>query len=260
MWQASWVGYLPVHPFVPSEQENPDFLRTLYLRFVTVWCRVNTKRPSDDWTAEAHFRYPLATAPKPWHFTHFKKGRHVRGSAPRPLSAIAKGTVALTVLPLLLLSQTSSTELPSTELSSAQRSSTGTSTSGRFSFSDPERCFIKKINARRRAHGLRALETDPHLGYVARRHARQIGAERRLRHDDNYGQEITGWRRLGQNTGRGEGCDGLFAAFWRSDKHRHNILARWRFIGVGVDRAGGRMYVQQVFEWKGNPGNIYGTP
>ncbi len=131
--------------------------------------------------------------------------------------------------------------------------------SGRFSFSKPERCFMRKINLQRRAKGLRSLAWDRDLGYVARRHARQIGAERSLRHDYNYGTEITGWRRLGQNTGRGGGCDSLFAAFMRSSSHRHNILGRWRFMGVGVQRAGGRMYVQQVFEWKANPGNVYGT-
>lgn len=129
--------------------------------------------------------------------------------------------------------------------------------SSSFSFTDKERCFMKKINAKRKARGLRALNWDLQVGQVARRHARQISAERVLRHDSNYGQEITRWRRLGQNTGIGSTCRSLFRSFWRSDKHRSNILGRWRHMGVGVSKAGGRLYVQQVFESRRDPGNIY---
>lgn len=126
-----------------------------------------------------------------------------------------------------------------------------------FSFSDKERCFMKKINEKRKARGLRALRWDVDLGEVARRHARQIASERTLRHDSNYGNEITRWRRLGQNTGIGANCGSLFRSFWNSDKHRSNILGRWRHIGVGVIRSDGRIYVQQVFESRRDPGNIY---
>lgn len=122
-----------------------------------------------------------------------------------------------------------------------------------------ERCFMRKINAKRVANGRRALAWDRQIGFVARRHAAQIAAERVVRHDFDYTREITGWRRLGQNTGRGNGCDGLFRTFWRSSTHRNNILGRWRYVGVGVVRSGGRIYVQQVFESRSNPGNVYGS-
>lgn len=116
---------------------------------------------------------------------------------------------------------------------------------------------MRKINSKRRANGLRRLQGDRDLGVVARRHAKEIARGRELRHDSNYGQEITRWKRLAQNTGRGRGCKSLFKAFWRSGVHRHNILSKSRYIGVGVKRAGGRMYVQQIFESKRNPGTIY---
>lgn len=126
-----------------------------------------------------------------------------------------------------------------------------------FSFSAKERCFMKKVNAKRKARGLRALRWDVDLGEVARKHARQISSERILRHDSNYGNEITRWRRLGQNTGIGADCSSLMRAFMRSDKHRSNIMGNWRHIGVGISREGGRVYVQQIFQYRRDPGNIY---
>ncbi len=126
-----------------------------------------------------------------------------------------------------------------------------------FTFKPVERCFIRMINMKRRGHGMPRLQGDRDLGIVARRHSKEIARARAVRHDNNYGSEITRWTRLGQNTGRGNGCRSLFGAFWRSDVHRNNILGRWRHIGVGVKRVGGAIYVQQVFESKRNPGTIY---
>jgi hypothetical protein len=45
-----------------------------------------------------------------------------------------------------------------------------------------------------------------------------------------------------------------------SAPHRSNIFGQWRFQGVGTEWAGGRLYVQHVFEARRNPGNIYRWP
>lgn len=127
-------------------------------------------------------------------------------------------------------------------------------------FSRTEVCFMKKTNRARIRHGRRPLRWDKQLGYVARRHAHQIAQSRGLYHDTNMGREITRWRRLGQNTGRGHRCRRLFRSFMRSTGHRSNILGRWRFMAVGVVKAAGRLYVQHVFEARANPGNIYHFP
>jgi uncharacterized protein YkwD len=79
-------------------------------------------------------------------------------------------------------------------------------------------------------------------------------------HDPRLTRKVTRWRSLGQNSGMGKRCRGLFRAFWRSSGHRSNILGRWRFVGVGVRRSNKRLYVQQIFEYRSNPGNIYGHP
>lgn len=87
-----------------------------------------------------------------------------------------------------------------------------------------------------------------------------MASSRGVWHDPNVGSEVTRWRRLGQNTGRGTSCTSLTHAFINSDKHRAHILGRFRFFAVGVERAGGRLYVQELFESRRDPGNIYHYP
>jgi uncharacterized protein YkwD len=127
-------------------------------------------------------------------------------------------------------------------------------------FNRKERCFMRKINHARRSRGRRALDRDKQAGYVARRHARAMANHGYVFHDPDLGRVITRWRALGQNSGKGAGCRGLFRAFMRSAGHRSNVLGRWRHLGVGVVRSSGRVYVQQVFEYRRNPGNIWGRP
>jgi uncharacterized protein YkwD len=131
---------------------------------------------------------------------------------------------------------------------------------GAYSFKPPEKCMMRKINRARARHGLRKLKWDPQLAYVARRHAGSIATARGVYHDYRVGEKVTNWRRLAQNTGRGMRCKPLFRAFMRSSKHKSNILGTWYFMGVGAQRAGGRLYVQQLFESRYNPGNIYHYP
>jgi uncharacterized protein YkwD len=132
--------------------------------------------------------------------------------------------------------------------------------SGSWDFNRSERCFMRKINDKRAHLGRRRLNWDRQVGFVARRHSRKMARYSSVFHDPNMGNEITRWRRLGQNSGAGPTCRRLFRAFWRSSKHRSNILGEYRFVGVGTDRRNGRIYVQQVFESRRDPGNIYSYP
>lgn len=131
---------------------------------------------------------------------------------------------------------------------------------GRWSFNDAETCLMRHINWTRKRHGLRALDWDRQLGYVARRHANDMASTRAVYHDSNMGQEITRWRSLGQNTGRAGGCKKAFWAFMRSSSHRANILGLWKHVGVGAVRRNGCIYVHQVFESRYDPGNVYHYP
>lgn len=131
---------------------------------------------------------------------------------------------------------------------------------GGWNFNRKEQCMMNKINKVRARKGLARLRWDKQMGYVARRHARRMAESRAVYHDANFGNEITRWRTLGQNTGGGHGCKKMFWNFMRSPAHRQNILGRWRYMGIGIDNRGGRLYVQQLFEWRSDPGNIYHYP
>ena len=131
---------------------------------------------------------------------------------------------------------------------------------GNWGFNSVERCLMGKINKVRRRHGRAALDWDKQVGYVARKHARSMASNYAVYHDGNMDNEITNWKSLGQNSGAGGGCRRIFWAFMKSSSHRANILGQWRHIGVGAEWRGGRLFVQQVFEWRYDPGNVYHYP
>lgn len=167
----------------------------------------------------------------------------------RPLLALSlAATMSLTAL------------MPMAEATVASDGGADTLLGRRYGFNHPEKCLMKKINGTRRSRGMRALDWDRQVGYVARRHAYAMASARAAYHDYQLGQKVTRWRRLGQNSGRGGKCRRIFRSFMHSSTHRANILGRWRHIGVGATWAGGRLYVQQVFESRLNPGNIYSYP
>ena len=138
--------------------------------------------------------------------------------------------------------------------------SIGANVGGGWGFNKTERCVMGKINKVRRNKGLSALRADKQVGVVARRHARSMAANYSVFHDYNMHKEITHWKSLGQNSGAAGSCKRVFWAFMRSAGHRSNILGTWRHMGVGVEKRGGRVFVQQVFEWRRDPGNIYRYP
>lgn len=130
----------------------------------------------------------------------------------------------------------------------------------RYRYRPAEKCFMRKFNQVRAEHGLRRLNWDKHLGYVARRHARVMANQGGVWHDQNLGRRVTRWRSLGQNTGMGGRCPNLFRGFFNSAPHRANILGGYRYVGVGTEWRGGRLYVQQIFESRKDPGNVWSWP
>ena len=144
--------------------------------------------------------------------------------------------------------------------SAEYHATTAETSDARFQLSTPEWCLIKRINRIRMRNGRGRLRPDKQLAYVARQHARTIASAGSVYHDPNMSYEVTRWLRLGENTGRGLTCKSLTRAFMRSSSHRAHILGRYRFIGVGTERRGGQLYVQQIFESRRDPGNVYHYP
>jgi hypothetical protein len=114
---------------------------------------------------------------------------------------------------------------------------------------DDEAGFISRIDAERAGAGLHRLALAGDLTAVARRHAQRMAAAGQHYHNPDLGDEVGGWRMLGENVGKGSSVAGLHQAFMDSAPHRANILrGEFTQLGVGVARdASGTIFVVEVF-------------
>ena len=132
-----------------------------------------------------------------------------------------------------------------------------------WTYKSTERGFTRKMNAARRAAGGSGMKLDPELSRAARKHTNEMVARSSLHHTPSnvLKKRITNWNWLGENVGVGSTVSSLHTAFMNSPAHRDNILfGRFRHVGVGVRKAGGRMWVTVLFEAQKNPGTTLGMP
>ena len=162
----------------------------------------------------------------------------------------------ISILTLVLASQSLPTARAGYRMGPSFR---GADSSSSYRFKRGENCMMRRINNIRARHGLRRFQADKQLAYVARRHANTIASAGGVWHDD-VANKVTRWRRIGQNTGRGNSCRSLTRAFMNSPSHRAHILGRFRYMGLGTQKRGGRLYVQELFETRRDPGNIWHYP
>ncbi len=98
--------------------------------------------------------------------------------------------------------------------------------------------LLRLVNVTRTEHGLAPLRPDPTVASTARRWAREIVRSRRLRHDPDFHNELTGWTAIGENVGSGPlalGPANLDAAFSRSAGHLANCLrSDYQLAGIGA--------------------------
>lgn len=74
-------------------------------------------------------------------------------------------------------------------------------------------------------------------------------------------RRVTFWTLLGENVGVGNTVDSLQKAFIDSPSHRDNIVyPTFKYIGVGTQKAHGRLWVTFLFEAKENPGTTLRMP
>ena len=111
-----------------------------------------------------------------------------------------------------------------------------------------ERDFVDRVNAERSARGIAKVRVCMELRGVARRHTRVMASQSHLHHNPNLASDISDWRRVTENVGRGGSVSSLHQALMNSDGHRRNILdANVTQIGVGVEVVNGQMWVTQNF-------------
>ena len=132
-----------------------------------------------------------------------------------------------------------------------------------YGYSSPERSFAKKINNARNNAGKRGLKLDPQLSQVATKQAKTMAWKNVLFHtpSSKLRRRVTNWTTLGENVGYGSTVPQLHTLFMQSPGHKANILGSgFSFVGVGVAKARGYIWVTVVFEGSRNPGTTLPMP
>jgi uncharacterized protein YkwD len=132
-----------------------------------------------------------------------------------------------------------------------------------YHYSAAERAFARRTNRARAAHGLPRVYMDRQLSATATKHNNYMVNKTLLYHTSNsqFYSWVTRWSMLGENVGEGGGIASLQYAFMHSPEHRANILERrFKFIGIGVRRRNGLMWVTVQFESANNPGTSLRAP
>ncbi len=108
--------------------------------------------------------------------------------------------------------------------------------------------FLCSINAERETYGLSPLRVVPELTRVAQTHSARMADASRLYHNPSLSSEVSSWKVLAENVGRGSSASSLHRALMDSRSHRENILnTRVTEVGVGVEIRGSTFWVTQVF-------------
>lgn len=109
---------------------------------------------------------------------------------------------------------------------------------------------LNQVNHLRAQHHERALVFRTRLQVQAQRWANQMAAAQLLRQDINVGPcwAFATATAFGDNVGDGPTVPLIEQALERSPSHRANLLDRkYRFVGIGIARANGFVYMDQVF-------------
>ncbi len=136
-------------------------------------------------------------------------------------------------------------------------------TSHGASASDPaaEADFVGKINALRVSQGAGTLQVHPVLTAKAQAWAAHMAATGCLCHSTLTDGVTVGWRKLGENVGRGPSVASLQSAFIASPAHLANMLDKqFHWVGIGVAYGAGQMWVAEVFMDGDGPPVPNGSP
>lgn len=113
-----------------------------------------------------------------------------------------------------------------------------------------EGTMFASINSARSSNGLVPLESHSTLVSYSRRHSEEMLATDSIYHSSSseLTSLVSGWKRIGENVGRGPDASAIFNAFMGSSGHRANILGDFTHMGVGTaEDPDGVLYVTIVF-------------
>lgn len=108
--------------------------------------------------------------------------------------------------------------------------------------------LVNLIDRDRGAHDRPTYRVCADLRDVARRWSTKMATDGRLSHDSNLGQDVRGWRSLGDNVGYDHSVEAVHDRFMASADHRPKVLSTtYTEVGVGVEQRGDRVWVTEVF-------------
>jgi hypothetical protein len=103
-------------------------------------------------------------------------------------------------------------------------------------------------NAERVAQNLRPLVPVADLNAAAQQHAEEMAAAEAIWHTPDLAHRVTGWKRVGENVGRGPTIEAVHNGFMASPTHRENILQpAYTQMGVGMATGADRVYISVLF-------------
>lgn len=107
--------------------------------------------------------------------------------------------------------------------------------------------LVARINAVRAQHGLGPLQVRPDLARHARAHSASMSRQQNLFHTASF-RVLCCWSSISENVAVNRTARAAHRSLMSSAPHRANILdPSKRAVGVGVVRAGGMLWVTQVF-------------
>ena len=115
-----------------------------------------------------------------------------------------------------------------------------------------EGALVSYINNARAKYGKKRLSVASDLVAVARRHSQRMASQGATFHNSRLTSDVDGWRRIGENVGRGPSAKAVHDAFMSSGSHRGHILdGTYDQVGVGAVWAGSgssrMLYITEVF-------------
>ncbi len=108
--------------------------------------------------------------------------------------------------------------------------------------------LANRVNILRNQHGLGGVTTHAVLTAKAEAWAQHMADTGCLCHSNLPDGVTVGWRKLGENIGRGPDLTSIHQALINSPPHYENMVdPAFHWIGVGIAYGGGQMYVAEVF-------------
>jgi hypothetical protein len=114
--------------------------------------------------------------------------------------------------------------------------------------------FLSLTNSLRSSKGLAPLAVDGTLVSVARSWSGKMAAAGTISHNPSLASQLpSGWKKAGENVGKGGDVDALQQAFVNSPAHYQNLVdPAFNYVGIGVVYGNNTIYVTVDFMQRGS--------